>query len=150
MRIINIILALCILAGCAPAPQYCGQLIIKNCTEAPLSVQSNLVCPSGDYPSDVSIAPGGFFEIAETDNYPEAISVTIDKFFSNHNDAAITISATFDGVQFTRTWKYADRNNDQKTLFDLNDCSFESGQDLRKKYTIMNYIFTIHEEDLRP
>ena len=120
-----------------------------NCTETTLSVQSNLVCPNGDYPANVSIAPGQVFEIASTESYPEAASITIDKFFSNHNDAAVTVTATIDGVQITKTWKYADRNNDQKQLFDLNDCSLESGEDIRKNYTYMNYIFMIHEEDLR-
>ena len=149
MRIINIILAFCILVGCAPSPQYCGQLIIMNCTGTPLSVHSNLICPGSDYPSNITITPGAFFEIAETDNYPDANSVTIDKFFTNYNDAAITVSAALDGIQITRTWKYADRNNDKKTLFDLNDCLFESGEDFRNNYTIMNYTFMIHEEDLR-
>ena len=149
MKILNILLALCILVGCAPSPQFRGQLIIMNCTETPLSVQSNLVCPNGDYPASVSVAPGKVCEIASTGNYPEDTSITIDKFFTNHSDAAITVTATIDGVQFTKTWKYADRNNNQKQLFDLKDCSFESGEDARKNYTYMNYIFMIHEEDLR-
>ena len=119
-----------------------------NCTGTDLSVQSNLIGPGVDFPSNVSIAPGAFRKIAETENYPEAISVTIDKFFINHNGAAITVSAILDGIQFTRTWKYVDRYNDKKTLFDLNDCSLESGKDARKNYTIMNYIFMIHEDDL--
>lgn len=149
MRIIPIILAFSILVGCAPSPQYRGQLIIMNCTETSLSVQSNLICPNGNYPANVSIAPGKVFEIASTDNYPEATSVTIDEFFTNHNDAAVTVTTTIDGLQITKTWKYTERNNDQKQLFDLNDCSFESGEDFRNNYTYMNYIFMIHEEDLR-
>ena len=120
-----------------------------NCTEATFSVQSNLICPNGNYPANASVDPGKTFEIASTDSCPEAASVTIDKFFTNQNDAAVTVTATIDGVQVTRTWKYADRNNDQKQLFDLKDCSFESGEDARKNYTYMNYIFMIHEEDLR-
>ena len=120
-----------------------------NCTETSLSVQSNLSCPNGDYPASVSIAPGKVCEIASTENYPEDTSITIDKFFTNRNDAAITVTATIDGVQLTKTWKYSDRNNDQKQLFDLNDCSLESGEDARKNYTYKNYIFMIHEEDLR-
>ena len=145
MKIPHILLSLCILVGCAPSPQYRGQLILMNCTETSLSVQSNLSCPNGDYPADVSIAPGKTVEIASTDNYP----FTIDKFFTNHNDATITVSATIDGVQVTRTWKYADRNNGQKQPFDLSGCTFESGEDIRKHYAYMNYIFMIHEEDLR-
>lgn len=149
MKTIHTILAFCILAGCAPLPQYRGRLIIMNCTENPLSVQSNLICPNGNYPSDASIAPGKVLEIASSDNYPDAASVTMDKFFTNHNDAVITVSSTIDGIPMTRTWKYADRDNGQKQLFDLNDCSFESGEDFRNHYTYMNFIFMIHEEDLR-
>jgi hypothetical protein len=120
-----------------------------NCTETTLSVQSNLICPNGNYPANASVDPGKVFEIASTNSYPEASSITIDKFFTNQNDAAVTVTATINGVQVTRTWKYADRKNDQKQLFDLKDCSFESGEDARKNYTYMNYIFMIHEEDLR-
>ena len=151
MKIIQIILGLCILVGCAPSPQECGQLIIMNCTETALSVQLNLVCPTSWYcASNFSIAPDGFSKIAETENYPaESGSITIDKFFTNYNDAAITVSAIIDGVEITRTWKYADRNNDQRTPFDLSDCHFESGEDSRKNYTTMDYCFMIREEDMR-
>ena len=65
--VLGLLPAACLLAGCAPSPQYRGQLIIMNCTETVLSVQSNLNCPNGDYPVSVSISPGKSFEIASTD-----------------------------------------------------------------------------------
>ena len=68
--------------------------------------------------------------------------------FTNYNDASITVSATLDGIERIRTWKYSDRSNDQKTPFNLSDCHFESGEDPRKNYTTMDYCFMIREEDL--
>lgn len=149
MKIIKILIAIFLIVGCAPTPQYRGQLIIQNCTENAISVQSNLACPNGDYAANVSIAPGKTTEIAATATYPEDTAITIDKFFTNHQDAAVTVTATIDGHQSTRTWKYADRNSDKKHLFDLNDCQRESGEDARKNFTYINYIFMIHEEDLK-
>lgn len=149
MKIINFILGLCVLVGCAPSPQECGQLIIMNCTGITLSVQLNLACPTNWYcSSNFSIGPDEFSKVAETENYPiESGPITIDKFFTNCNDAAITVSATIDGVEITRTWRYEDRNNDQRTPFDLDDCHLESGEDARKNYITMNYCFMIREED---
>ena len=150
MKTINFILGLFLLAGCAPSQQECGQLIIMNCTGSTLSVQLNMVCPTNWYcSSNFSIAPDEFSKIAETENYPtESGSIAIDKFFTNYNDAAITVCATIKGIEITRTWRYADRNNDQRTPFDLSDCHLESGEDSRKNYTTMDYCFMIREEDL--
>lgn len=151
MKIINFIIGLCVLVGCAPSPQECGQLTIMNCTGTTLSVQLNLVCPTNWYcASSFSMAPDEFSKVAETENFPaESGSIAIDKFFTNYNDAAITVCATIEGIEITRTWRYADRNNDQRTPFDLSDCHLESGEDSRKNYTTMNYCFMIREEDLR-
>ena len=109
-----------------------------------------MVCPTDWYcSSNFSIAPDEFSKIAETENYPaESGSIAIDKFFTNYNDAAITVCATIEGIEITRTWRYADRNNDQRTPFDLSDCHLESGEDSRKNYTTMDYCFMIREEDL--
>lgn len=150
MKIIQIILVLCILVGCAPSPQECGQLIIMNCTGTTLSVQLNLVSPTNwNCASYFSIAPDVFSKIAETENYPaESGSIIIENFFTNYDDASITVSATLDGIERIRTWKYSDRSNDQKTPFNLSDCHFESGEDPRKNYTTMDYCFMIREEDL--
>ena len=79
---------------------------------------------------------------------PSNFSIAIDKFFTNYNDAAITVCATIEGIEITRTWRYADRNNDQRTPFNLSDCNLESGEDPRKNFTTMNYCFMIREEDL--
>lgn len=78
----------------------------------------------------------------------ESGSIIIENFFTNYNDASITVSATLDGIERIRTWKYSDRSNDQKTPFNLSDCHFESGEDPRKNYTTMDYCFMIREEDL--
>ena len=150
-RVIQIILGLCFLVWCAPSPQECGQLIIMNCTETTLSVQLNLVSPTNWYcASNFSIVPDGFAKIAETENYPTGSgSITIERFFTNHNDASITVSAILDGIEVTRTWRYSDRSNDQKTPFNLSDCHFESGEDSRKNYTTMDFCFMVRENDLR-
>ena len=95
------------------------------------------------------MVPNEFSKIAETENYPaESCSIAIDKFFTNYNDAAITVCATIKGIEITRTWRYADRSNDQRTPFNLYDCNLESGEDPRKNFTTMNYCFMIREEDL--
>ena len=150
MKTMSIILGLFLLVGCAPSQQECGQLIIMNCTGTTLSVQLDMVCPTNWYcPSNFSMVPNEFSKIAETENYPaESGSIAIDKFFTNYNDAAITVCATIEGIEITRIWRYADRSNDQRTPFNLSDCNLESGEDPRKNFTTMNYCFMIREEDL--
>lgn len=149
MKITNIILACLLLVGCAPNPQYCGLLLIENCTEATITVQSNLICPRAEFPSTITISPEGCEKVAESLNCPEPSSITIDKFITNHDDAAVTVTATIDGVQVTNTWKYSERNNGQKQLFNLKDCVFGETEDIRKNYTIMYCVFKIYEEDLK-
>lgn len=149
MKITNIIFAFLLLAGCAPYPQYCGLLLIENCTEATITVQSNLICPRAEFPSTIAISSGECETVAESLNYPEPSSITIDKFITNYDDAAVTVTAIIDGVQVKKSWKYSERNNGQKQLFSLKDCVLGETEDIRKNYTIMYYVFKIHEEDLK-
>lgn len=150
-KVVGVILAIpfFFIAGCAPYPQYCGVLFIENCTGTTITVQSNLICPRAEFPSTITYSPGARYSVAESLAYPEPSSITIDKFITNHDDAAITVTATINGVQVTKTWKYSERNNGQKQLFNLNDCYYGDGVDIRKNFTTMCYVFEIHEEDLK-
>lgn len=148
-KVITLVFISCLLAACAPYPQYCGLLLIENCTEATITVQSNLICPRAEFSSTIAIGSGECETVAESLNYPEPSSITIDKFITNYDDAAVTVTAIIDGVQVKKSWKYSERNNGQKHLFSLKDCVFGETEDIRKNYTTMYYVFKIHEEDLK-
>ena len=147
--ILPILAALCLLAGCAPAPQHVGRLTLMNCTEKTLTVQSTIACPNDTYPAELTLAPGETRPIASTATYPDATPITIDNFLTNPTDATVTVTATVNGAVRAKTWTYAARTSPGKQLFNLTSCQLESSEDSRKNFTTENYVFTIREEDLK-
>ena len=141
--------ALCLLTGCAPAPQHAGLLTIMNCTDNTLTVQSTIACPNDTYPAEFTLAPGETRPIASTATYPDATPITIDNFLTNPSDASVTVTATVNGAVRAKTWTFAARTASGKQLFNLSSSQLESSEDPRKNFTTENYVFMIREEDLK-
>ena len=153
-KILCLPLALFLLIGCAPEPQWYGILRIQNCTENIIHVTTNVEsCDpnliDGFPGTEFDILPGRLIQIAQTEVYSDESLVTVELFVKNIKDAFVTVSLTDDDVLLSRTWTYLGRKEGNKQLFNLEDNSCWEGKDIRKRFTTIYYSFEIHNDDLK-
>jgi len=97
---------------------------------------------------EYEVLPGSYFDLGISEVYLDRSLVTLENMIANYNEAYVTISSKVDGMPASRTWTYADRNDDNKQLFRLNDCAVDEATDSRKNFTYICYFFKIEETDL--
>ena len=133
--------------------QWYGIICVKNCTESPIYIKTNAQSCSSDLPyrdseMEYEVLPGSYFDLGISEVYLDRSLVTLENMIANYNEAYVTISSKVDGMPASRTWTYADRNDDNKQLFRLNDCAVDEATDSRKNFTYICYFFKIEETDL--
>ena len=148
---VSVLFILLLLSGCTLQHVWSGTLAIMNCTKDTLHVISNvesrepLSYPGGEF----DILPGRVVRIAEMKSHSEAL-IDIEHLIGNYDEAFITVSCDADGVDYSRTWTYSERNNGSKQLFNLDDCSLDIGIDAHKgiSLTVKSYHFNVYKEDM--
>ena len=146
-----ILTILALLVSCAPSPQYKGYLFVMNKTDQTLYVETNIVSAAepGDYCQSYEIIPGGLAGIANTETKPEEGAIKIESFLNNPADSKVDIFVKEgEELVLVRTYTYAEKDNSPKELFNLNHCTLNDQEDIRKRFHAVQFFFEIATADL--
>ena len=149
MRKAIILTALLFVFGCAPAPQWSGDLTIWNRTDKVLVIESNLQTNCHWIEYDNTLEPDHFLRIAETRSFPNREDIVIEAFASNIQEGKVDLYFKRGEEKcFVRSYTYKDRFSSTKELFNLSHCVYESGEDTRKNFHSEGFIFEITQSDI--
>lgn len=144
-KLFYIYLTLLFFVACSPEPQQCGMLLIQNNTANTIIVESNIVCFDPHYPLKFELLQGDTKVIAcsRAKKQTSGKSIPIEEIIDNYAEAEVRMTSIVNGVETSKTWTYASRNDSDCELFNLDHCTVDFGEDSRKNFTTIYYTFKV-------